>query len=134
MSWRKIIIYGFLASIVFVTIQRVIVNFCYFDNYNLLEGKVETVEVFTGVDGYSTRRSFYLCGQEGKRETGVNSEKDKWFVKEGDRVLYRKLYNGSVRIVEVNGKKSQNYYEVWDYLSLVLLIAMIAIYVYLKKK
>ena len=87
MSWRKIVIYGFLASIVFVTIQRVIVNFCHFDNYNLLEGKVETVEVFTGVDGYSTRRSFYLNGQEGKRETGVYSEKDKWFVKEGDNVL-----------------------------------------------
>jgi|GEM_PF-1516829 len=133
MSWQKLIVYFLMLILLIVSLQRVIVNIFYYEPNNLSSGVVYRVDVFSDGDGFNSRRAFYLKNENRDEYNGVYGEKNDFSLKKNDTVEFRKLYNGSVRVINKNGKKAQNYFGFWDYGSIITLIIILYFYFWFPK-
>ncbi len=133
MNWRKAIIFLIVLIMFLISIQRVFINVFFYNKGNLDTGIVYEVDEYNDVEGNSSMTSFYVKNSNDIKFEGQYHYKREYFIKIGDTLVFRKLYNGSVRPIKKNGTVIQSYYGFWDYGSVIFLIILIFVFFYLPK-
>ncbi|MFL0105016.1 hypothetical protein, partial [Tenacibaculum maritimum] len=128
----RILTYLVLITLFLSSLMTVSINVYSLFNDRLEKGIVFKTEEFdySGYDQSSSYTTFYIK-KEGKRLEGDYDIDKNFSITKGDTVVYRRInFQNQIRPLRVNSKKVQSYYGPWDYLSLIILIAMILIYFY----
>ncbi|TDQ25818.1 hypothetical protein [Tenacibaculum caenipelagi] len=131
----KILTYLVLITLFLSSLMTVCINIHSFFNNKSEEGTVFKIEQFdySGHNQSSSYTTFYIKKEKIVLEGDYDIDKS-FFIGKGDTVVYRRInFQNQIRPLKVNGKKVQNYYGPWDYLSLLILICMVLIYFYWNK-
>ncbi|WP_147239371.1 hypothetical protein [Tenacibaculum sp. E3R01] len=103
-------------------------NVLHFNNKTLNKAIVKNTKVYSDYEGYDSMVDVKLIDFDGVNHSSEYHKKDGFYLEKNDTVSYRNLHNNSVRIIKKNGKKVQDYYYKWDYLSLIIVIIIPIIY------
>jgi hypothetical protein len=130
----KYLFYFFIFLTFIFCLIRLFFNIYYYNKENISKGVIKKIEVFEGDTEAPTKFTYKVIDNNGNYFEEVNT--DYFDVKKGDSVRFRKIYGNyskMIRIIKINGKKNNTYYNYADYLSIIYMLIIIVGYVFVKK-
>ena len=131
----KTILYILLGSLLIASLIALSVNIIDYNQESSKIGIVFKVEHHSYANSSGGGGWDYYIKENQEIFKGHYNQREEFSISTGDTISYRKIdFSNGIRALQLNGKKIQNHYGMWDFLSLSFVIIFIVGFFYLPKK